>query len=165
MATVTLFEVIDLTDGEVLRAVHSRDQATAWLDLHREESSPDMEVRERTLEDVDPKVAALARHLNESPDSISECRYGQDTFECTGAQGEYRVLTESERETAADESLESYIDDCLEIPEPIKPYFDRAKWKRDALLSDGYGHTLSSYDGEEHEEQIGADWLFIYRVN
>lgn len=81
--------------------------------------------------------------------------------------GEYRVLTETERETAVDEALESYIDECLipRVKGPLAQYFDRAAWKRDALMSDGYGQTLSPYDGNEHEERIDGDWYFIYRVN
>jgi hypothetical protein len=35
----------------------------------------------------------------------------------------------------------------------------------DAIKSDGRGHFLSSYDGEEHEIKIGKTWFFIYRNN
>jgi hypothetical protein len=165
MTTVTIFEVVDTADGEVLRVTHSSDRAHAWLFNERKESSLDMSVRTRVLEDVDPKHAALARHLDESPESVSECRYGDDMFECDGVPGEYRVLTDSERDSAARESLLSHIDDCREIPDAIRPYFDEDRWIRDALLSDGYGHTLSGYDGEEHEEQIDGEWYYIYRTN
>jgi hypothetical protein len=132
MATVTIFEVIDTADGEVLRATHSSDRAHAWLDNERKESSLDMSVRTRVLEDVDPKHAALARHLDESPESVSECRYGDDMLECTGIPGEYRVLTEDERDTAARESL---------------------------------GIHSQGYDGDENEEQVDGEWLYIYRTN
>ncbi len=106
---------------------------------------------------------ALAAHLKVDPSELEPTRYDDCCFEY--GREEYRVLTESERETAASEALDSYIDDCLEIPPAIEPYFDRGKWKRDALLSDGYGHTLSSYDGEENEEQIDGVWFYIYRTN
>jgi hypothetical protein len=113
----------------------------------------------------DPQILALAAHLEVEPDTISECRYGINLYECTEAPGEYLVLTDGERDTAASEALDSYIDDCLEIPAAIEHYFDRDAWKRDALMSDGYGHALSSYDGEEHETQIDGEWYYIYRVN
>ena len=32
----------------------------------------------------------------------------------------------------------------------------------DAVMSDGYGHFLSSYDGEEHEVEVNGDTYFIY---
>ena len=108
-------------------------------------------------------VLALAAHLECEPGELEVSLHDETLIEHGSA--EYRVLTESERETAASEALDSYIDDCLEIPAAIEPYFDRDKWKRDALLSDGYGHTLSGYDGDEHEEQVNGSWYFIYRQN
>jgi hypothetical protein len=115
----------------------------------------------------EPKILALAAHLNVNPDTIEESRYGSDMFTCTEAPGEYRVLTDDEADTAWDESLESYIDDVL-LPEcgseTLKRYFDREAWKRDARY-DGRGHCLSSYDSEEHEERIEGEYYYIYRIN
>lgn len=125
--------------------------------------------------DCDPQASALAIHLGVDVHCIEETRHSSDTYECENEPGEYRVLTESERETAADESLDSYIDECIfgqlsakehgSIAEALERYFDRAAWKRDALMSDGYGHTLSPYDGQEHEVKVGDTWYYIYRVN
>lgn len=176
MASVTVFEVIDTDDGESLRATLSRDKAEAWLQSEKERGSKlDMAVRATVRHDVDGKVEALARHLDVDPSTIEETRHSDDCFECSEKPGEYRVLTESERETAADEALDSYIDEWLfaamsdrlddSIVDTLKQYFDRDAWKRDALLSDGYGHTLSPYDGAEEEEKIDGVWYFIYRVN
>lgn len=72
--------------------------------------------------------------------------------------GEYLVLADEEADTLWDEQLESYAEDCLEIPENIRPYFDMEKWKEDAR-HDGRGHSLSFYNGEEHE---ALDY-FIFR--
>lgn len=35
----------------------------------------------------------------------------------------------------------------------------------DAISTDGRGHFLSSYDGEEHEETVNGRYYFIYRTN
>ncbi len=35
----------------------------------------------------------------------------------------------------------------------------------DAVLSDGRGHFLSSYDGCEHEVNIKGNYYYIYRTN
>jgi hypothetical protein len=35
----------------------------------------------------------------------------------------------------------------------------------DAVLSDGRGHFLSSYDGCEHEVNIKNNYYYIYRTN
>ena len=50
-----------------------------------------------------------------------------------------------------DEHLDSYIEECLEIPEHLRFYFDEEKWKDDARM-DGRGHSLSSYDGHEQSK-------------
>jgi hypothetical protein len=106
-------------------------------------------------------------HLEVIPGEISECRHGDNLYECESEPGEYLVLTDGEADDAADESLESYIEGCilLECPPAVAQYFDRDSWKRDALLSDGRGHLLASYDGEENEVKVGGEWYYIYRVN
>ena len=82
---------------------------------------------------------------------------------------EWLVCDQWERETACDERLDCYIDECIipELPENLQGYFDYDAWKRDAKLSDGYGHTIATYDGEEHEQRDPdtGEWFFIYRTN
>lgn len=78
--------------------------------------------------------------------------------------GEYLVVDDSEADDLWDESLESYAEECLEIPEAMKNYFDMDKWKADAK-SDGRGHSLNRYDGSEEEVTINGDTLYIYRQN
>ncbi len=109
------------------------------------------------------KIQALALHFKVDADTISEER-GAYTVE--SEPGEYSVMTEDEANQAWDESLDSYLDECVlcELPEIAQQYFDREAWKRDAR-HDGRGHCLSSYDGEEHEVKIGDEWFYIYRTN
>lgn len=83
--------------------------------------------------------------------------------------GEYLVLTDEEADQAWDDELERYIDDCLDIPDNVKPYFDREKWKSDAR-GDGRGHALSGYDGCENRVVFGYGLdgkteFYIYRTN
>lgn len=127
----------------------------------------DTAVNTLTTEPIDPKACALAAELGCSPLDCESCRYGDNQWESTEDPGEYLVLDESERETAADQALDSYIDECLlpEAPEVCRNYFDSKAWKRDTLMSDGYGHALASYDSNEREQQIDGVWYFIYRVN
>lgn len=182
LATRALTEA-GINSAEVWRSPHGLE----WI---RENGDPDAVKTGHVLlaatdsgpTEYDPKVRALAAHLNVRPDTIEKTRHSDDCFECESEPGEYRVLTSEEREKAADEALESYVDECIieqakasakhardeglaSIVDTLARYFDRAAWKRDALLSDGYGHTLSSYDGEEHEEKVGDTWYYIYRVN
>ena len=77
---------------------------------------------------------------------------------------EYTVMTDSEADKAWDESLDSYIDECLDIPENVRFYFDEDKWKDDAKV-DGRGHSLNRYDGSEEEANINDTDYYIYRRN
>lgn len=91
---------------------------------------------------------------------------GYDENHIEYGKQEYLVLTDDEADVLWDESLESYIDDCIlpEIPKAYRSYFDNEKWKRDAKY-DGRGHSLSSYDGNENEERVEGTYYFIYRTN
>ena len=101
------------------------------------------------------RVSALAEHLDVSASEITE---NLDTvFSCGRKQ--FFVLTDTEADELQDHYLDDFIDECLEIPEKMKNYFDRDAWKRDARLN-GRGHSLSSCDGEEHA--VGG--FFIYRI-
>jgi len=77
---------------------------------------------------------------------------------------EYTVMTDSEADKAWDEALDSYIDECLDIPENVRHYFDEEKWKDDARI-DGRGHSLNHYDGGEDEANINDVDYYIYRRN
>jgi hypothetical protein len=112
----------------------------------------------------DDREQTLARFLDIPEDEVSATPWGDNNFEADG--GEYMVLDDDEADRAAEESCESYVDDCLEIPDNVRPYFDVDRWTKDCILSDGRGHILSGYDGNEGEE-IGPDgeFLFIYRTN
>lgn len=110
------------------------------------------------------RIEALAQHLELTGDEWEEVtvsNYDETLLEY--GQQEYMVLTDGEANERWEESLDSYIDDCIipELPEFAAQYFDEEKWKRDARF-DGRGHCLSGYDGQEHEAAHG---LFIYRIN
>jgi len=80
------------------------------------------------------------------------------------SERDYDVMTDSEADKAWDESLDSYIDECLDIPENVRFYFDEEKWKDDAKI-DGRGHSLNRYDGSEEEANINDTDYYIYRTN
>lgn len=76
--------------------------------------------------------------------------------------GEFAIGTEEEADEAWDQSLDSYLEECVypELPESMVNYFDDEAWKRDARY-DGRGHSLSSYDGEE----LSIANLIAFRIN
>jgi hypothetical protein len=112
------------------------------------------------------RIKALQQHLGLTDDQVEDGTIeGDNPYNVDGE--EYLVLTDDEADSAFRESVESYIDDCIlhEIPKAYRPYFDADSFIRDVELSDGRGHTLASYDGEENEEKVDGEWFYIYRVS
>ena len=120
-----------------------------------------------------PKVAALCEHLECEPGELSAERYDHYGLSVYSfGREEYAVGTDDEADSAWDQSLDSYIEECIE-PEldfdklgTLGNYvsFDREMWKRDARM-DGRGHSLSSYDGNEEEITVDGVLYAIYRTN
>lgn len=119
--------------------------------------------------DMIPQVRALCAFLDCQPDELSKERYDHyDMPVFSYGRAEYAIASDTEADSAWDQSLDSYISECIQ-PEMEKleagnlsAYikFDEEMWKRDARM-DGRGHFLSGYDGEENEEGE----FFIYRTN
>jgi len=108
------------------------------------------------------RIKALANHLDVKKKEV-EFEY-DNTFSCNGE--EYMVLTDDEADELWEESLDNYLQECIypELSDNLSRYFDDEAWKRDARY-DGRGHSLSSYDGCEYEEEVNGETYFIYRVN
>ena len=122
-------------------------------DTRKENDKPEM---------FDEKIQALAKHLDLNNEDLRMIEENGDYLSFDDR--EFLVLTDDEAEKKWDEHLDSYIEECLEIPEHLRFYFDEEKWKDDARI-DGRGHSLSSYDGHEHEIKINETEYFIYRTN
>lgn len=132
------------------------------------------------------KIEALAKHLEIEVDDISENTDG--TFGDDNSQsGEYLVLTDGEADEMVKENileslwafnasfLASHCDVDQDVIESIqanekyesnnqvfkKLINDLDHFVDDAVSSDGRGHFLSTYDGDEHE--VGE--FYIYRTN
>jgi len=114
------------------------------------------------------KLTALNQHLQlEGEDLLTEdniSSYDDSCFE--EGSSEYMVLTDDEADVKWEEALDSYLEECVypELDISIKNYFDDEAWKSDARF-DGRGHSLSSYDGHEHEEKVGEVTYYIYQTN
>lgn len=110
------------------------------------------------LEDGDPdNEMSFEDWLEDNGTEVDVEEYDERT-------SDWLVYTDSEADDAWDESLENYIDECLEIPQSIRNYFDRESWKSDARM-DGRGHSLSGYDGNECEQEVNGTTYYLYRQN
>ncbi len=139
-------------------------------------------------ESINPKIIALAKFLEETDLSeIDQSRYNEDLFNY-GRQ-EYLVLDDEESEAKCKEQIldslwafnadfiiyhtnlpyesiemiknyqETKCEDCNETIKALITDLD--KFVEDAISSDGRGHFLATYDGEEPQ----IDEYFIYRTN
>ena len=112
---------------------------------------------------VEPdKVQALSQHLETHFSTIEETTYNDNIFEAEGS--EWLVVTDEEADDLWEESLDSYLEDCVypELPDNMQNYFDDEKWKQDAKI-DGRGHSLNRYDGSEYSEKVNDTYYFIYQ--
>jgi hypothetical protein len=128
----------------------------------REQFYDDIEGTEEA--DIDANFLIFCENNLEEIEELDPDDYNND----------YMVLTDEEADEKWEESLDSYIEECI-TPEIDKlsegagnlSYyitFDEEQWKRDARM-DGRGHSLSTYDGNEDEETIEGEIFYIYRIN
>lgn len=175
----TLLYDVDPRDGESLYKYGSawlvkalpEDLGDTLTDLIETIEQEEEEKAERpiTAEDIDlfdnfsEPVTALALALicglsvNEI-DDISED--GNNYWTVQGVS--YLAGTDDEMDVLWDEELDSYIDECIEIPAHIEPYFDRERWKDDAKF-DGRGLSLNRYDGGEDYVEVNGTTYYAYR--
>lgn len=65
-----------------------------------------------------------------------------------------------------DKAFSKLQEGCESINKAILAMIDdKEHFVEDAILSDGRGHFLSSYDGEENEVKIDGVYYYIYRIN
>lgn len=76
---------------------------------------------------------------------------------------------EDKIEEAADERVEDIRGNALDYfrdmgIDNLEDFIDSQRLIKDAIESDGRGHNLSPYDGEEHDVTINGEDYFVYRV-
>lgn len=83
---------------------------------------------------------------------------------CEAGTREFTVFTDEEADAEWEQYLESYIEDCVigEIPEQYRMWFDTEGFM-EHLKTDGRGHSLNGWDGQEHEYEIDGETYYIYK--
>ena len=135
-----------------------------------------------------PRIKALAKYLELTKEEEKEIYYESYDIYCYGNE-EYLVLTDDE----ADEKVAEYIKDSVWAFNPsflsshsgidegvfkllqdkcesaneavLKLIKDFDKFVEDAVATDGRGHFISSYDGEENDHEHDNETYYIYRTN
>jgi len=181
---------IDVEDADAQNfAAEHFDVSEIWADLGLDERVDLADPK--SLDEEGQRIFALCSHLECESDDLDVARYDETLIE-NGNQ-EYLVLTEDEADQRAEDyirdSLWAFNADfiCNYMPDGIGP--DEVNTLRgdkcedvnpafvalvgdnmdslieDAISSDGRGHFLNTYDGEEYEVNVGETLYFIYRVN
>ena len=135
-----------------------------------------------------PRIKALAKYLELTKEEEKEIHYESYDIYCYGNE-EYLVLTDDE----ADEKVAEYIKDSVWAFNPsflsshsgidegvfkllqdkcesaneavLKLIKDFDNFVEDAVATDGRGHFISSYDGEENDHEHDNETYYIYRTN
>lgn len=139
------------------------------------------------------RIAALAQHLDEDPETMAEGR----ASEIDAGRRSYLVLTDEEADERAREEIENSLwafqttflrahskilgsmneagikawdqareTMCEEANDLVRALIDDLDHLvADAIACDGRGHFVSGYDGEENEATYQGRTVYIYRVN
>ena len=108
----------------------------------------DKEADEKAQEEIEDSLWAFNADF-----IIQHCSTYEDmdTYEFQAAVKSLRKAQESECE-----NLNPLVKALIE---------DMDDFVEDAIMSDGRGHFISRYDGNENEELIDGTWYYIYRVD
>lgn len=104
---------------------------------------------------MNDRMIALCLACDWNLDDIKE-GYDEKHYD-VGKNYSYLVVTDEEADELWDQELDNYIDECLEIPDAIRNYFDEEKWKDDAR-GDGRASSLSTYNDSEEEIDLASHW-------
>lgn len=81
---------------------------------------------------------------------------------------EWNAMSVDDAEEAAKDSLESYIDDCMDAKQ-VKELWEQGvtkeEWKEQAMRADGYAHCIGTYDGNAEEFDNGGETWCWFRRN
>jgi len=146
-------DYLDDDDRELTQ--HSKDE----IEKINEEIGHLQEDLEELDSEVEREVAQ--DRIDELEELKEDIKMDDDSYEYT--------------EEAKDNYVERRMDEVRDDPvgflrdfgmeESIKDFIDEDDFIEAVVESDGRGHTLSSYDGNENEISFDGEWYYIYRTN
>ena len=135
------------------------------------------DVAEQKIDDIDGDIAELQEELKnvesesgeqEIVDQIDELENYKEEITDDEDNWEY---TEEAKDAYVEGRKQEVRDDPMAhlqdwgMADRIGDFIDEDGFIDDVISSDGRGHTLSTYDGDEHEIVFGDEWYYIYRTN
>ena len=95
----------------------------------------------------------------------------EETIEEIEEDDDYYEYTEEAKENYVESRIQEVRDDPLNwlrdfgMEEQMENFMDKDGFIEDVISSDGRGHTISNYDGEEGEVVYNNEYYYIYRMN
>jgi hypothetical protein len=132
---------------------------------------------EEKIDDIDGDIGELQEELEageneegeqEILDKIDELEAYKEEISEDDDSWEY---TEEAKNDYVEERKSEVRDDPMSflrdwgMEDRVSDFIDEDSFVEDVVSSDGRGHTLSSYDGDENEIVYQDDWYYIYRTN
>ena len=133
-------------EGEAMIDAIDEDLGNLHEELEEAEDWEEEEIQDRITE------------LEERKEEISE---DEDNWEYTQEAKDRYV--ESRMDEVRDDPMEALRNFGME--DRVADFIDEDAFIEDVISTDGRGHTLSSYDGEEGEVSFNNEWYYIYRTN
>jgi hypothetical protein len=134
-------------------------EAAERLDSIEEELGELHEQLEETQGDwEEEEIKGRIEELEQTKEDISE---DDDNWEYTQESKDRYV--ESRMDDVRDNPMDALRDFGME--DRVADFIDEDSFIEDVISTDGRGHTLSTYDGHEHEIVFQDEWYYIYRTN
>ncbi|CAB4217685.1 hypothetical protein UFOVP1492_63 [uncultured Caudovirales phage] len=155
-----LLDEIESIEAERVSEIETAFKGTIQQIMEGDKEESDDDLLETDLGEEWKRKVALASHLGLSYQDCFDIEVDDGNSARVSYSGEeYLVCDDTEMEDRWDESLESYLDECVlpELDESVRRYFDKAAWKSDAR-EDSVGHSLNYYDGTHHTITVEDNW-------
>ncbi len=174
------------TDEEAIKSMEENNQDISFYAEYKQAKEEKEKHLKRQRENLingyslnDPEVIAVSNSAEVTPEEAVELIIDGDWICLSDEQADEMAkdyILESvwafnpsflSAHTEIDEEIFKMLQDkCEDSNDAIlRMIKDIDHFVQDAIISDGRGHFISSYDGEEHEQFINDNWFYCYRIN
>ena len=129
------------------------------------------------IDDLKEEIGEYQEQLEDTEDTTEEEELRglieelEETIEVIEEDDDYYEWTQEAKNEYVDRRMGEVRDDPLNwlrdfgMEEQMENFVDREGFIEDVISSDGRGHTISNYDGEEGEVVYNNEYYYIYRMN
>ena len=176
----------NLTDDEALKFMKDNKRDISFYDDYKQEKAMELKKEEIERKNLinkysinDPEVRAVSQSAEVTPEEAIELLIDEDWICLTDEEADEMArdyILESvwafspsflSFHTEIDEEIFKLLQDkCEDSNDAIlRMIKDKDDFVYDAMQSDGRGHFISSYSGEEYENRINNKYYYCYRMN